>query len=103
MQVAPVRGLVEAADGLEQRRRIDRLGDVIVHARGETALALLHRGVRRHRDDRQRRKARIGAQLRRRLIAVHLRHLEVHQHDVERCGARDPTASRPPRGRCWRS
>ena len=62
VQVRP-RGLVEAADRLEQRRRIDRFGDVIVHARGETPLALLDGGVRRHRDDRQRRQARIGSQL----------------------------------------
>ena len=73
-----------ALERREQGVRVDRLGDVVVHAGVEAALALLHRGVRRHRDDRELREPRIRADLRRRLVAVHLGHLQVHQHDVVR-------------------
>jgi uncharacterized protein YodC (DUF2158 family) len=49
-----LRAFVESSDGLEQCRWIDRLGNVVVHAGIETTLTLLDRGVRRHRNHRQR-------------------------------------------------
>ena len=69
---------------------------------GQAALALLDRGVGRHGDDRQSREARVGADLGRGLVAVHLRHLQVHQHHVvgRRLRSARP-ASPPPRARCW--
>ena len=78
------RRFVEPPHRLEQVVRINRLGDVVVHAGGETTLLLLHRRVRGHGDDRQRGEARVRTELGRGLITVHHRHLQIHQHHVER-------------------
>ena len=89
-------------DGCVQFVRLDRLGDVAVHAGRQAALAVALHGVGGHGDDRAcagpspaSRRADRG----RRLEAVHLRHLHVHQHQVERLLAPAPPA---PRGRCRR-
>ena len=53
----------------------------------EAAFAVALHRVRGHRDDRQARGVALGlerADRRGRLEAAHLRHLDVHQHDVER-------------------
>ena len=58
---------------------VDGLRDVVVHARrGARVEIALHR-VRRHREDRHARVARVLADAPRRLEAVHLRHLDVHE------------------------
>ena len=65
---------------------VQRLGDVIVHAGRQAPLPVpLHR-VRRHRHDRNvaPRRPLQTPDGRRRLEPVHLRHLHVHQHQVER-------------------
>jgi hypothetical protein len=62
--------------------RIDRLGDMVVHARFEAHLAVRHESVRGHGDDGQRLEAGVRPQDARRLDAVHHRHLHVHEHDV---------------------
>ena len=68
-----------SAQRRHERLAVDRLRDVIVHPGGETRIELgLHR-VRRHRDDRHRGEARIGAQRPRRGESVQLGHLHVHQ------------------------
>ncbi len=72
-----------ALQGSEQHGRIDRLGDVIVHAGIEAPFALTGHCVRRHRDDRQLGKRRHLTDLRSRFIAVHLGHLDIHQHQIE--------------------
>ena len=73
---------------LERRHELlgaDRLRDVVVHAGREARLAILGERVRRHRDDV---RAALGrpalADPARRVEAVELRHLDVHQDDVVR-------------------
>ena len=80
--------LVEPAHRLEQQRRINGFGDVVVHAGRQAALPLLNRRVGGHGEDRQVGKPRVGANFRRGLVAVHLGHLEVHEDQVESGGAR---------------
>ena len=55
---------------------------MVVHALGETLIALLGHRLRGHRDDRQAVVARIRPDLPGGLVAVHHRHLHVDQHDV---------------------
>ena len=55
---------------------------MIVHASRQTAVALLHRSVRRHRNNRQLGEAAVSANARRSLVTVHLGHLQIHQHHV---------------------
>ena len=69
--------------------RVDGLGHVVVHSGVQAALAFFHRRVGGHGDDRELRKARIRADLGRRLEAVHFGHLEIHQNDVVRRRERD--------------
>ena len=57
---------------------------MIVHARGEATLLFLDGGMGGHGDDGQRGEAGVGTDFYRSLMAVHHRHLEVHQDDVER-------------------
>jgi len=65
------------------RARADRLADVVVHARGETALAVAREGARRHRDDGGvPLGALAAANLARCLVAVDFRHLAVHEDGV---------------------
>jgi len=49
------------AEGVEQKRGVDRFGNMPVHAVGEAKIALLQRGVRRHCEDWQRREPHVGA------------------------------------------
>ena len=72
-------------DGGEQQARIERLRQIAVHPGRQTALAIAGHRVRGHRDD-----AHVPAgppffpaNRRRRLEAVHLRHLHVHQDEIE--------------------
>ena len=108
--VAPVGGATACAarpgvaGGGSQRRSVatsaavDRLRDVVVHAGGEAGVEVgLHR-VRRHRDDRQLTRSRVGTQRPRRLQAVELGHLHVHQ-DGGVLRRRRLRHARPPRGR----
>ena len=75
------------AEPAGQRRvevlRAQRLGQVVVHARGEAALAVALHRVGRHRDDRQRGGPRLlaAADLARGRVAVELGHLAVHEHE----------------------
>ena len=66
-----------------QRRRLDRLGQVVVHAGGEAFLAVAGHGVGGQRHDRHppRRPGQRPDRPRRREAVEH-RHLHVHQHDV---------------------
>ncbi|MNH97932.1 hypothetical protein D3C73_506390 [compost metagenome] len=59
------------------------LGQVVIHAAGQGAFAVPGHGVGGHGDDRQRREVRLLANPAGRGIAVHHRHLAVHQHTVE--------------------
>ena len=79
---ASAAGLARAPvlDRLVQTVGIDRLGDMVIHALGKTPFALLSHGVGGHGDDRQRSKAGLPANFPRGLMAVHHRHLNIHQH-----------------------
>ena len=71
-------GLVKrAVDGAYRRSGAETPG-----AGGEATLLLLHRRVRGHGDDWQRGEARVGPQLRGRLVAVHFRHFKINQQQV---------------------
>ena len=74
----------------------DRLADVVVHAGRQACLAVAGHGVRRHGHDLQRPIRPSRANAPRGLQPVELRHLDVHQHHVERHRAR---ARRWPAGR----
>ena len=98
----PVEALSQSGDG----RDVDRLGprrpgegagqfgqphrlrDEVVHPGGEAAFAVLDRRAGGQRHDRQAAAPLGGADAGGRLVAVHLRHQAVHQHDVE-ASARD--------------
>ena len=71
-----------ASDGVEEDVRVNRLGNVIVHPGGDAGGTLLERGMRGHGDDRQRRETAVGTDVRRRLIAIHLGHLQIHEDHV---------------------
>ena len=66
----------------EQGVGVDRLGDVIVHARVETAPAVFAEHIGRHREDGHGRAARGGTDGARGIEAIHFWHLHVHQDDV---------------------
>src|SRR4029434_161012 len=71
------------AQRLDETLDAYRLGELVVHARGEALLAVALHRVRRHRHDARaivRFTARDDAA--RGFEPVHLRHLNVHQHDV---------------------
>lgn len=73
---------------LQQRllnlRHINRLGNMTVHACIKGVLLVLLKGIRRHRHNRDRGLLFIGKapDSLRRLIAVHMRHLHVHENQV---------------------
>jgi hypothetical protein len=69
------------ANGRDQHFKVDRLGEVIGHAGRQAALPLLGHGVGGQPDHRQSRRQ--GADPARGLVAVHLRHLNVGQHQIE--------------------
>ena len=76
----------QALQDLEELLGPERLGDVAVHARRQAAFPVALQGVGGHGDDRG-----MGAGARLagpdrggRLEPVHLRHLHVHQHGIER-------------------
>lgn len=71
-----------AQQGGVQRLGIDRLGDMVVHARSEAGVAVFVEGVRGHGQDRGGRVGRQRADPARRLQPVHHRHLDVHQDQV---------------------
>ena len=95
------RRLAEPLDGRDQVVDVDRLRQIAVHAGCQAAVAVALHRVRGQRDDRQMRRAPWLSRSRialRRLEPAHLRHLQVHQHDVERrvlVGADRRDASRP--------
>ncbi len=64
----------------------ERLGDIAVHPGGQAPLTVALHGIGGHGDNRQMAAGRFFplANRRRRLEAVHLRHLNVHQHQIER-------------------
>src|SRR5580704_8755029 len=75
----------ELVQKLDQRWGRNRLRDVVVHPRSQTALPVALHGARRHSDDRQ---ALAGVSFSgpddgSSLESVHLRHLYVHQHHIE--------------------
>ena len=76
-------GLQPGPQGREQLLRVDRLRQVVPRARLEAALAVALHRLRGHRDDRQVLAAGELADLAHGLQAVHLRHHDVHQHDVD--------------------
>ena len=67
----------------DQFALVDRLGQVVRHAQREVFLAVAGHGVGRQRDHRQVFPARLGAQALDRFLAVHDRHVDVEQDDVE--------------------
>ena len=73
----------EALQRLEQRRGINRFRHVTVHARFQTLLPFLDRGVGRHGNDRKARESRVRPDFPGRLVSIHFRHLNVHQHHVK--------------------
>ena len=88
-------------DDGEQHRRIDRLREIAVHAGGQAPLAVAVHRVRGHRDDADvpARGALALANRDGRLEAAHHRHLQVHQHEVERLALEPRRAPRGRRGR----
>ena len=74
----------EALQCVEERGGINRFGHVPVHARIQALLPFLDRGVGRHGNDRKARESRVRSDVLCRLVAIHLRHLQVHQHHVVR-------------------
>ena len=86
----------EPLDGRDQLVDVDWLRQIAVHAGFQAALAIALHGVSGQRDERQRAGAASASPLAdrlRRLEPAHLRHLQVHQHDVERRVPADSTAS----------
>ena len=79
----------EEAQRLFQHRNVNRLGEVHVHARIQTLLNVVRKGVRGHRDNRNRPADGVvaGAEGARRFVAVHYGHLHVHQDNVVVAGA----------------
>ena len=78
------RGRDPTVERVEKDFRFERLGEVIIHARLETALAVALHGVRGHGNDWN---AQAGLRLARadktrRFEAVHAGHLRIHQHRV---------------------
>ncbi|MCY1349030.1 hypothetical protein D9M69_352000 [compost metagenome] len=65
---------------MPQRPGLDRLGQVVVHARRQAGVALLGARVGGHRHDRQRGEARLLAQPTGGAQAIEHRHLHIHQH-----------------------
>ena len=74
------------SDRGDQLLGVDRLGDVVVGARVETALSFAGHDLARHRDDRDRPELVEGADRAHRVVAVHARHHDVGQHQVDRGG-----------------
>src|SRR5919106_817245 len=72
-----------ASQHREQMQAIDGLGQVVPGARLDALLAVALHRLRRHRDDRQGAAPRQLPDLLDGLDAVHLRHHDVHQHDVD--------------------
>ena len=71
------------ADGVGELAAVDRLGDVVVHAGGQTLLRIALHGVGGHGDDRHVGPAAVQAPDRGgRLEPVHLRHLDVHEDEI---------------------
>ena len=95
-------GRGQVLQGLEELLGPERLGDVAVHARRQAAFPVPLHGVGGHGDDRgMDAGARLaGPDRGGRLEPVHLRHLHVHQHRVERRAV--VQGRRAPRGRCRR-
>ena len=62
---------------------VEGLADVVVHAGGKTRFAVGRHCVGRHCDDGQLRRAEALADFGGGAVAVHHRHLDVHQHDIE--------------------
>ena len=71
-------------DARGQLVRIDRLGNVIVHAGFQTMLAIAFHCMGSHCDDRQMRATALltGANRGRCLITVHIRHVDIHENNV---------------------
>ena len=67
-----------------QMVQIEGLADVVVHADRQAGLAVGGHDIGGHRDNGQRQLLQVLADAGGRGIAVHHRHLQVHQHDVER-------------------
>ncbi|VTR69616.1 hypothetical protein DESC_760043 [Desulfosarcina cetonica] len=68
-----------------QAVRLDGFGDVITHPRRETAFTVTLHGMGRHGDDRNLRiehAGLAGADLPGGFVAVHFRHLDVHQYQI---------------------
>ena len=72
-----------AGNGAEHAAHVQRLGDVIVHADGQGAFAITRHGVGCHGNHRQVLQGCVGADVPCGLVAVHHRHLAVHQHAVK--------------------
>src|SRR5262245_44860514 len=71
-----------AIEQVAQGIGLERLGEVVVHARGETTLAIALEGVRGERHDGGvARGALLIPDAARGLVSVHLRHLAVHQDE----------------------
>ena len=90
---SPERGLQVSARGSAvqaplQLLAIERLGQIVVHAGAATVVGGAFHGVRGQRDDRdaarRARLALLAADFARRLVAVELRHLAIHQDQVVR-------------------
>src|SRR6185437_13249674 len=72
------------ADHRVELVEVHRLGEVVVCAGRETLLAIAAHGLGSECDDRQLGMARLRADLADRLVAVHARHHDVHQHQLQR-------------------
>ena len=76
-----------------------RFGEVIVHPRGQASRAIARHGVRGERHDHEMRPTRHRAQDPRRLETIHLRHLDIHEQQIERNTALNERNGFPRTGR----
>src|SRR5215211_4681261 len=67
----------------EQLVRVHRLRDVVGRAGRDALLAIALHCLRRQRDDGQRPESWVLPDRPRRLVAVHVRHHHIHQHDID--------------------
>ena len=70
------------AKSFVENDRVNWLGDVVIHSGGKAPLPFLLHGMGGHGDDWQAFRTKILSNAPRCLQAVHLRHLNVHQHRV---------------------
>ena len=89
--------LLEArADARPEQHRVHRLEEVVLGAHLDAPGDAVHLLDRRHHHHRDVAEARVGGEGLQRLVAVHLGHLDVEQHQVDRGAARSASRACAP-------